>query len=54
MIICTRQKLGDRSLEDIIIGTRPCGGVRKEKRKEKVLALGPILSTRTPVRGARM
>lgn len=31
-----------------------CGiyGARKKGRKEKVLALGPILSTRTPVRGA--
>lgn len=35
---------------------QPCGmsGARKKEKKEKVLTLGPILSTRTPVRGARM
>lgn len=45
-----------RGLGDIIIGMRPCGmsGARKKERKEKGLTLGPILSTRMPVRGARM
>lgn len=56
MNLSTRAQPGDLSLENIIIGMLRCrmSVVRKRERKEKVLAFGPILSTRTPVRGARM
>lgn len=44
--------------ETIILTRAPVwyvgGGAGRKEKKEWILALGPILSTRTPVKGARM